>query len=111
MIVEQLFTSSDAMATTKTTNPIVPNFSCDFMVLEENAIYYTCGYVIKKLLHKCKSCSGEATEHLVKAALSLLGDNQDCMETHDTYLDYFKVWTATTDRGGLKHVSDETFRF
>ena len=27
------------------------------------------------------------------------------------YLDYVKVWTTTTDCGGLKHVFDETFRF
>ena len=47
----------------------------------------------------------------MKAALSLLNNNQDSIETRDTYLDYVKVWTTTTDRGGFKHISDDTFRF
>ena len=53
----------------------------------------------------------EATEYLVKATVGLLGDNQDSTETNDIYLYYVKVWTTTTDCGGLKHVFDETFRF
>ena len=47
----------------------------------------------------------------MKATVSLLGDSQDSIETNDTYLDYVKVWTTTTDCGGLKHVFDDTFRF
>ena len=35
----------------------------------------------------------EATEYLMKATVSLLGDNQDSIETNDVYLDYVKVWT------------------
>ena len=47
----------------------------------------------------------------MKATLSLLGDNQNSIETNDTYLDYVKMWATTTDSGGLKHVFDDTFRF
>ena len=47
----------------------------------------------------------------MKTTVSLLGDNQDSIETKDTYLDYVKVWTTTTDCGGLKHVFDDIFRF
>lgn len=107
MIVEQLFTACSDV----TTMGNQPAPSRNFTAVEENAIYYTAGYVVKKLLHQYKTHSGEARENLVKAALSLLGDTQSNIETYDTYLDYVKVWTSTTDRGGLKHVSDDTFRF
>ena len=84
IIVEQLFTAcSDAMSTSQPTKLSAANFSCNFTEVEENAVYYTSGYVIKKLLHQYeyKTYSGEATEYLVKAILSLLGDSQDSMET------------------------------
>ena len=47
----------------------------------------------------------------MKTTVSLLGDNQDSIETNDTYLDYVKVWTTTSDCGSLKHDFDDTFRF
>ena len=71
-------------------------------------------YVIKKLFLQYKtheSQRGNRIFILVKTTVSLLGNNQDSTETNDTYLDYVKVWTTTTDCGGLKHVFDETFRF
>ena len=47
----------------------------------------------------------------MKATLGLLGNNQDSIETNDSYMDYVKVWTTKTDCGGLKHVFDDNFRF
>ena len=113
MIVEQLFRApSDTMATGQPTNPVtVSSISHSFTEVEENVIYYTSGCAIKKLLHQYKKHSGETTEDQVKAVLSLLGDNQDSIKSSDTYLDYVKVWTTTTDHGGFKHISDDTFRF
>ena len=55
--------------------PLVTNLSRNFTEVEENAIYYISGYVIKKLLHQYKTHSGEATEYLVKATLNFLSDN------------------------------------
>ena len=72
-------------------------------------------YIIKKLFLQYKTHESHAERQqnivLVKTTVSLLGDNQDSTETNDTYLDYVKVWTTTTDCGGLKHVFNETFRF
>ena len=71
-------------------------------------------YIIKKLFLQYKtheSQGGNRIFILVKTTVSLLGDNQDSTETNDTYLDYIKVWTTTTDCGGLKYVFNETFRF
>ena len=71
-------------------------------------------YVIKKLFLQYKtheSQRGNRIFILVKTTVSLLGDNQDSIETKDTYLDYVKLWTTTTDCGGLKHVFDDALRF
>ena len=57
MIVEQLFIAHlDTMAAGQPTNPVIASsISCNFTEVEENAIYYTSGYVIKKLLHQYKN--------------------------------------------------------
>ena len=44
--------------------PLATNFSRNFTEVEDNAIYYISGYVIKKLLHWYKTHSGEATEYV-----------------------------------------------
>ena len=41
--------------------PLAMNLSHNFIEVEENAIYYISGYVIKKLLHQYKTHSGKAT--------------------------------------------------
>jgi len=108
MIVEQLFTTTtDVMVAETLSQASTRNLT----PIEENAIYYIAGYVVKKVLCQYKKQSADVREELVKAALSLLGDIQSDTETHDSYLDYVKVWTTTTDRGGLKHVSDDTYQF
>ena len=50
--------------------PLATNLSRNFRDVEENAIYYISGYVIKKLLHQYKTHSGEATEYLVKVTFN-----------------------------------------
>jgi len=48
------------------------------------------------------------------ALLSMVGQDavgdipQDIMIS--SYLDYVKIWTHTNDRGGLRHVSNDTYR-
>ena len=34
----------------------------------------------------------------------------DIPQDNSSYLDYVKTWTRTNDRGGLRHVSDDTYR-
>ena len=65
--------------------------------VEENAIRFTAGYVMKKMLSKYK-CDREATQCLK----SLLKDA-------DTYSHFSEVWTRNTDKGYLKHLSDEGY--
>ena len=40
---------------------------------------------------------------------NMLGENQASIETHSTYMDYVKAWVKTNNRGGLMHVSLDTF--
>ena len=74
-------------------------------------LYDAAGYVVKKLLWQHRKHSGNARDEMIEAALSLLGDIQSNTETHDTYSDYAKVWTTTTDRWGMRHISDDTYQF
>ena len=38
-------------------------------------------------------------------------DTSGDLVQNDTYLEYVKVWMSITDRGGLRHASDDTYRF
>ena len=38
-------------------------------------------------------------------------DTSGALVQSDTYLEYVKVWTSNTERGGLRHASDDTYRF
>ena len=51
----------------------------------------------------------------MEALLNMLEEHSSIeaysIEAYSCYLDYVKAWTETTDRGGLQHVSEDTFRF
>lgn len=73
---------------------------------EQNALRYAAGYVCRNLRRKLERSSHPLKEELVVGIMDLLNcedDNDDkeeaCSET----------WLNTVDRGGLWHVSDETF--
>ena len=55
-------------------------------------------------MDNCKS------KEFVDALNDMLGEDPGSIEAHSTYMDYVKVWTTTNDRGGLMHVSLDTFR-
>ena len=41
----------------------------------------------------------------------MIGDDVgEKLSDTSTYLDYVKIWTKSTDRGGLCHVTDDTYR-
>ena len=107
MIVERLFTEQSEVEP--------PTSSCqsltqDFSVIEENAIYYAAGYTIHKLIRKYSQMDNCKSKEFVDALNDMLGEDPVSIEAHSTYMDYVKVWTTTNDRGGLMHVSLDTFR-
>ena len=38
-------------------------------------------------------------------------DTSGAIQENDSYFEYVKAWTKATDRGGLKHASEDTYRF
>ena len=87
--------------------------SREFSVIEENAVYYSAGYIVQKLLKKYTKRSDETANIFVAVLLNMVGEDivGDIPADTDSYLDYVKVWTRTTDRGGLRHASNDTYRF
>ena len=81
-------------------------------VVEENAVRYTAGFVIRKLLKKyCKKktqkeveCSRFLNEMASKAVHT--GESTSSRDQHQS-----KTWISLADRGGLYHVSDAVFDF
>jgi len=108
MITERLFMKSDV-------EPALEELSCkprEFSVIEENAIYYAAGYVIQKLLKKFRMSGDSNACVYVGVLLHMVGEDiSGTIDQHDSYLEYVKVWTKSSDRGGLRHASEDTYRF
>ena len=62
--------------------PPLGAINCELTVIEENAIYYAAGHVVKKLLQHYKSKNGENADIMVKALLNVLGDDHSSLTTH-----------------------------
>ena len=109
MITERLFMERD--------NGIVSAPSCtttrQFSVIEENAIYFAAGYVVQKLIEKFRKSSDDDACICTAAPLHMVGEDTfaGAIEGDGSYLEYVKVWTKATDHGGLKHASDDTYKF
>ena len=108
MIAERLFMENDV-------EPALRESSCEsreFSVVEENAIFYAAGYVVQKLIKKFRQSSDNDAYVYVGVLLHMVGEDiSGALLENDTYLEYVKVWTSNTDRGGLRHASDDTYRF
>ena len=110
MITERLF---DVQATDMQSAGVLevdPEPCCQLTVIEENAIYYA---VVHKLLKKHRRGSSNQSPVVVSALLNMIGHDTigDVPQNTDTYLDYVKTWTIANDRGALRHVSEDTYRF
>lgn len=81
--------------------------------VEKNAIRYAAGYVIRKLMNKYKSVQTEVGTVFSECLREMVYDSTDLQEGEDIYADSFESYTATwlqkTDRGGLKHVTEESY--
>ena len=69
---------------------------------EENALRYVAGYVCRKVQSKIAKSKIENREEMVLCCMDLCGDEED--EDRGT-----EQWTNAIDRGGLWHISDDTY--
>ena len=76
--------------------------TCPMTWGEENALRYITGYVCRKVHGKLAKSSVKDKEEMVLFCVELCGDEED--EHLGT-----EEWTNTIDRGGLWHVSDNTY--
>ena len=105
MIIERLFGDKPDVADAVTSTP-----ARELTAVEENAIYYAAGYVVRKLLKRFEKKDSSKAQIFVGALLDMLGDDPSSnIECTSSYAEYISVWIQCTDHGGLKHVSLDTF--
>jgi hypothetical protein len=82
--------------------PSQKNYSTNSRILthvEQNAVRYTAGFVMKKLMDKknLDLASKECLQELIKSRADVSDDSDD---------DSSKQWLRASDRGGLYHITD-----
>ena len=66
---------------------------------------------MRKLLKKFERKDSSKAQCFVEALLNMLGDDPSSnSECTSSYAEYVSVWIQCTDRGGLMHVSLDTFK-
>ena len=108
MIVDRLFEiNNDTIEELQLSEP-----SRQLTIIEENAVYYAAGYIMQKLIKKYRQRSDEQSLDIMGALLNMVGLDiiEDMPEDSSSYIDYVKIWTNNNDRGGLRHVSNDTYR-
>ena len=84
----------------------------ELTVVEENAIYYAAGYVVRKVLKKYCWADDERGAALAGMLNGMIGEAaHSSVDATDNYLDYVKTWTVEIDRGKLIHVTNDTYTF
>lgn len=106
MLVSQLQSSGTC---TSSTHPSDSISSRNLSFIEENAVRYTAGYIVRKLQRKY---SHQRTQEAIECCTALKGmagklktcDNVPCASEHKS-----SEWTRLIDRGGLYHVEDAVY--
>ena len=73
-------------------------------VEETNALHYAAGYVCHKLRKRLESSTHPQKEELILLIMDLSGEDDDSDES-----DNVENWTSMIDRGGLFHISENTY--
>ena len=70
--------------------------------VEQNALRYVAGYVVRKLRNQLELSSHPQKDEMILLLMECAGDELD--ESNGT-----EMWTNMVDRGGLWHVNDQTY--
>ena len=81
-----------------------PKFTRRLDPVEENAIRYAGGYIIRKVITAYKK-KGACVDGLLHLVLDEAGKNEE----EGSFLQYTCKWLEKTDRGGLYHISEVCF--
>ena len=110
MIVDRLFQVDDSPV--QDLQRSLVEQSRQLTIVEENAVYYAAGYVIHKLIKKHQQSSNKQALVIMGALLNMIEQDVvgDMPQDTSSYIDYVKTWTCNNDRGGLQHVSNDTYR-
>ena len=73
--------------------------------MEENGLRYATGYVPRKLIARLQKSGHPLKENLIECLETLTDTSMEINE------DVSEDWMNTVDRGGLIHVTDQTYRF
>jgi len=81
-------------------------------VVEENAIYYAAGFVVRKVSKKYHLSDDDRGAAIAGVLNGMIGeDAHSSINATDIYLDYVKTRTVQNDRGKLIHITDDAYRF
>lgn len=69
---------------------------------DENALRYVGGYICRRVREKIAKSSLSHKEDMLELTMDLCGDEEDVDQGTET-------WTNEIDRGGLWHISDDTY--
>ena len=82
---------------TSTESPVIP-----LTFEEQNALRYVAGYICRKVRDRLESSSLPKKNDMILCLIELSGD--EVFEERGT-----ELWTNTVDRGGLWHISNQTY--
>lgn len=74
----------------------------DLTIEEQNALRYVCGYIVRTVRYILEKSKYDSKEEMIMCLVGMYGDEID--EERGT-----EAWCNMIDRGGLWHVSDETY--
>lgn len=75
--------------------------SCTITAQEENALRYVAGYVCRKVEEDISKSSLKDKEDMIQLCVEMAGDEDDGRGSEE--------WCNAIDRGGLWHISDDTY--
>lgn len=102
-LIEKRYQRSTRSTLTKSSETTATETAQDdlvFSVEEQNALRYACGYIIRKVRYSLDKVKGK--EDMISCLIAMLADEIDEDRGADK-------WCKMIDRGGLWHVSDETY--
>lgn len=76
---------------------------------EENVINYAAGYVCRAIRKRLERSTNPQKAELILCVMELLGDENDDDDDEDHSTTQDQEWVNLVDRGGLWHISENTF--